>query len=95
MTTATMMDTPTMTTHGLECGTKVSWEAITHPGCYVSNTTGHLMRVSNDFNADTFKTWMSWEGSEPNWWTWISDDPKSSVEDCRMNATKWGVDWSF
>jgi hypothetical protein len=93
--TTTMSETSTTTNTGISCGTKVSFDCITQPGCYVNNSTGHLIRVSNDFDPNSYNNWFNCEGNQPWWWTCVSTDPNCSTDECRTNATSCGVDCCF
>ena len=94
MTTTTINETGTATTNSIECGTKVAFNNICHAGCYVNETTGHLIRVSADFDAAAWTNWISCEGSA-NWWTCVSTDPNCSTEECRSMANASNIHCCF
>jgi hypothetical protein len=91
MTTATATPTGTST----EIGTKIAFEDITQPGAYICNATGHLLRISETWDADAMSAWFEWTGDEPFWFTSVSSDPACSIEQCRANADDIGIGWSF
>ena len=87
--------TPTSSATSIIPGMKASFEGITQPGCWINNSTGHLIRVSEDFDASTWSGWFSCEGTETWWWTFLNEDPSWSTENCREAAAEWGITTSF
>lgn len=91
--TTTMARTSSGT--GTDCGTRLTFDCITQPGCYVDDATGHLVRVSTDFEPAAFATWFTWQGESPAWWTCVSNDPNCSTDECRKNAANCGISYDF
>jgi hypothetical protein len=65
---------------------QVPFEEITEPGCYLSNWTGHLIRVPEDAVKAGRSPVLEILGKEPMIVTKISDDPFMTLTKARMIA---------
>lgn len=99
MTTATLnpptVDNDITTETGPVYGTKIAFESIDKPGCYVSNATGHLFRVYSGFEPETWTAWFDMEGDEPFWFTYVSENPACDNETARDTAARFDIDCNF
>jgi hypothetical protein len=67
-------------------GNQICWESITQPGCYLSNQTGHLIRIPEDAVKIGNSPVLEIIGKEPMMVTHLSDDPFLAVSKARMMA---------
>ena len=81
--------------NGYGPGTRVWFENINDPGCYICNWSGHLMRVPPDGIAPGRSPLLNMVGREPLYVTKISDDPYIPVTKARMLAADWDLNVSF
>ncbi len=77
------------------CGAQVPFESINEPGCYVSNWTGHLVRVPEDAIKPGRSPLMSITGTETLFVTKISCDPFLAISKARMLAADCDVAVNF
>lgn len=76
-------------------GTRVAFENINEPGCYVCNWTGHLMRVPQDGVARGRSPLLNIIGREPLYATKLTDDPFIPVTKARMLASNYDIAVNF
>ena len=73
--------------HMLEnVGAQYRWEALTEPGTYFSNWSGHLLRVPEYALKQGFSPVIEIIGKEPMLVTKLSDDPFIPISKARMIA---------
>lgn len=70
-------------------------EAISDPGAYVCNWSGHLLRIPDDGIASGRSPVLNIVGSEPLFVTKISDNPFITITKARLLAANWDVDVNF
>ena len=75
--------------------TKVPFEAINEPGCYVCNWSGHLLRVPEDGVAPGRSPLINVIGPEPLYVTKISDNPYIPLTKARMVASNYDINVNF
>ena len=80
---------------GKGCGAQVPFDSINEPGCYVSNWTGHLVRVPEDAIKPGRSPLMSITGTETLFVTKISCDPYLTISKARMLAADFDVAVNF
>lgn len=96
MTTATPTKNQTNSTNqGCPTGTQVPFEAISEPGCYICNWSGHLLRVPADGVAPGRSPLLNIVGQEPLFVTKISDNPFVTVTKARMLASNCDINVNF
>ena len=76
-------------------GSQVPFESIHEPGCYVSNWSGHLLRIPEDALKPGRSPVMDIVGAEPLFVTKISSDPYIPVTKARMLAADCDVAVNF
>lgn len=76
-------------------GTQLPFDAISDPGCYICNWTGHLLRVPPDGVKPGRSPLMSFRAHEPLFVTKISNDPFVPLSKARMLAADCDVAVNF
>jgi len=76
-------------------GTRVKFDCIQEPGCYVCNWSGHLLRVPEDGVAPGRSPLVNIIGTEPLYVTKISDNPFIPLTKARMVACNWDINVNF
>ncbi len=76
-------------------GAQVPYASISEPGAYVSNWTGHLLRVPEDAIRSAHAPAMDIQGTRPLFVTKISDDPYITISKARMIAANCDVAIDF
>ncbi len=75
--------------------TKVPFENINEPGCYVCNWSGHLLRVPDDGVAPGRSPLINVIGTETLYVTKISDNPFIPLTKARMMASNYDINVNF
>ena len=93
------MNTGTQTTTNYDNNTpvwtKVPFDAINEPGCYICNWSGHLLRVPEDGVAPGRSPLINVIGTEPLYVTKISDNPYIPLTKARMVASNYDMNVNF
>ena len=76
-------------------GTRVPFDGINDPGCYICNWSGHLMRVPPDGVAPGRSPLLNMIGREPLFVTKVSDDPYIPVTKARLLAANYDIPVNF
>lgn len=76
-------------------GARLPFESITEPGCYLSNWTGHLIRVPEDGVKLGRSPLIEIRGKEPFFVTKLSDDPYLTLTRARMIAADLDLPVNF
>ena len=76
-------------------GTRVPFDGINDPGCYVCEWSGHLMRVPPDGVAPGRSPLLNMIGRDPLFVTKISNDPFIPVTKARLLAANHDVAVNF
>ena len=76
-------------------GATMPFEAISEPGCYVCNWSGHLCRVPQDGVAQGRSPLINIVGNEPLIVTKISDNPYITISKAKMLACNCDVHVNF
>jgi hypothetical protein len=76
-------------------GTRVPFDGINDPGCYICEWTGHMMRVPPDGVAPGRSPLLNIVGREPLFVIKISDNPYIPVTKARMLAANFDVAVNF
>ncbi len=76
-------------------GITCAFEQIEHPGCYVSVTTGQLVRVPPEALAFGRSPLIEIVGQEPWIVTKITDDPYTPLGKARMGAADLDLTVNF
>ncbi len=76
-------------------GTTIPFEAISEPGCYVCNWSGHLCRVPEDGVAPGRSPLISIIGHEQLLVTKISDNPYIPLTKAKMLACNFDLNVNF
>lgn len=77
------------------CGTQVMFENLQEPGAYLSNWSGHLIRVPGDALKPGRSPVIEILGKEPMFVTKLSDDPFVSITKARMLAADFDLPVNF
>jgi hypothetical protein len=93
MTTTNTSNEQWQNTYGT--GTRIPFENISQPGCYICNWTGHLMRVPPDGVAPGRSPLLNMVGREPLYVTKLADDPYIPVTKARMIASNYDIAVNF
>lgn len=93
MTTATQNLQTTQQCAGFS--TKIPFESITDPGCYICNWSGHLLRVPEDGVTPGRSPLVNIVGPEQLYVTKISDNPFIPVTKARMIACNLDINVNF
>ena len=78
-----------------EPGTKLPFQSITDPGCYICNWSGHLLRVPQDGVAPGRSPLLNILGREELFVTKLHNDPYIPVTKARMIAADWDTTVNF
>ena len=93
------MNTGTQTTTNYDNNTpvwtKVPFDAINEPGCYICNWSGHLLRVPEDGVAPGRSPLINVIGTDPLYVTKISDNPYIPLTKARMVACNYDINVNF
>ena len=76
-------------------GTTIPFEAISEPGCYVCNWSGHLCRVPEDGVAPGRSPVINIVGNEQLLVTKISDNPYIPLTKAKMLACNFALNVNF
>ena len=76
-------------------GAQFRFENIEEPGTYVSNWTGHLVRVPEDALKSGRSPLIEIRGKEAMFVTKLSDDPYLTLSKARMLAADLDLDVNF
>jgi hypothetical protein len=76
-------------------GTQCPFEALKEPGCYLSNWSGHLIRMPNDALKDGRSPLLEILGKETMFVTKLSSDPFISITKARMLAADLDLPVNF
>ena len=76
-------------------GTRIPFDAIHEPGCYVCTWSGHLLRMPDDAVAPGRSPTMEMLGHDPLFVTRISDNPFITVSKARLLAADCDVPVNF
>ncbi len=94
MTTGTQNSTQ-YDSHASNTGTRIPFEAISEPGCYVCNWSGHLCRVPEDGVAPGRSPLINMIGHDQLYVTKISDNPYIPLTKAKMLACNWDLNVNF
>ena len=75
--------------------TTIPFDAISDPGAYICNWSGHLLRIPEDGVASGRGPVLSIVGAEPLFVTRISDNPFITITKAKLLAANWDVDVNF
>ena len=76
-------------------GTRVQFDCIQDPGCYICNWSGHLLRVPEDGVAPGRSPLINMVGCDPLYVTKISDNPFITLTKARMIASNFDISVNF
>ena len=76
-------------------GAQIPFDAIEHPGCYVCNWSGHLLRIPGDAVKAGHSPLLSLKANEPLFVTRLCDDPYVPLSKARMLAADCDVAVNF
>lgn len=76
-------------------GTQTPYEAISEPGAYICNWSGHLLRVPEDSIKPGRSPLMSFSACEPLFVTKVSDNPFITVTKARVLAADCDLNVNF
>ncbi len=76
-------------------GSQIPFDCIREPGTYISNWTGHLIRVPEDALQLGRSPLIEIRGKEPLFVTKLSDDPFLSLSKARMLAADLDIAVNF
>lgn len=76
-------------------GSEFRFEALDQPGCYVSNWSGHLIRVPEEALKPGHSPLIEVKGREPMIITKLSNDPYLAISKARMVAADLDVSVEF
>jgi hypothetical protein len=76
-------------------GTKMPFEAIQEPGCYICNWSGHLLRVPEDGVAAGRSPLLTIVGSDPLFVTRISENPYIPLTKAKVIASNYDLNVNF
>ena len=76
-------------------GTQVPFESINEPGCYVSNWSGHLLRIPEDAIKPGRSPLINIVGTDSLFVTKICDNPYIPLSKARMLAADCDVAVNF
>ena len=79
-------------THGF---TQIAFGDVNQPGAYLSNWTGHLVRIPEDAVKQGRSPVLEILGKEPMLLTKLSDDPFCSITKARMIAADYDLPVNF
>lgn len=88
--------TQTCDTYGTpHVGTTWPFEAITEPGAYVCNWSGHLLRVPEDGVAPGRSPKINMVGQDTLYVTKISDNPYITLTKAKLLASNFDINVNF
>ncbi len=76
-------------------GTRLKFECIQEPGCYICNWSGHLLRVPEDGVAPGRSPLVNMVGCEPLYVTKIANNPFITLTKARMVASNFDISVNF
>ncbi len=76
-------------------GTRIKFEWIQEPGCYICNWSGHLLRVPEDGVAPGRSPLVNMVGCEPLYVTKIANNPFITLTKARMVASNFDISVNF
>ena len=76
-------------------GTRVRFESIQEPGCYICNWSGHLLRIPEDGVAPGRSPLVNLVGIEPLYVTKLSENPFVTLTKARMLASNFDISVNF
>ena len=76
-------------------GSQVPFESINEPGTYLSNWSGHLLRVPEDAIKPGRSPVIEIRGNEPMVVTKLSDDPFVCISKARLTAANLDQNVNF
>ena len=76
-------------------GTRICFDQISEPGCYICNWSGHLLRVPPDGIALGRSPLLNMVGSRPLYVTKVCDNPFVTVTKVRMLAADFDLAVNF
>ena len=76
-------------------GTRLPFDAIHEPGCYVCNWSGHLLRVPEDGVAAGRSPLINIIGNDPLFVTKLSDNPFITITKAKMIASNLDCSVNF
>ena len=78
-----------------DCGTCYPFDAISTPGAYICNWSGHLLRVPTDGVTPGRSPLLNIVGSEPLTVTKISDNPYITITKAKLIACNFDLNVNF
>jgi hypothetical protein len=91
MTTTKRMQEPA----GVKVRTQLRFDEISEPGCYLSNWSGHLIRVPEDAIVPGRSPVIEILGREPMIVTRLTDDPYITITKARLLAADLDLEVNF
>ena len=82
-------------THAYNVGTRIPFDSISEPGCYVCNWSGHLCRVPEDGVTAGRSPLINLVGCDQLYVTKISDNPFIPLTKAKMLACNWDLNVNF
>jgi hypothetical protein len=76
-------------------GSEFRFDHLTEPGCYVSNWSGHLVRVPEEALKPGHSPLIDIRGKEPIVLTKLSSDPYLAISKARMVAADMDISVEF
>ncbi|MFQ5590923.1 MAG: hypothetical protein ACE5HE_07165 [Phycisphaerae bacterium] len=76
-------------------GTRIKFDCIQEPGCYICNWSGHLLRVPEDGVAPGRSPLVNMVGADTLFVTKISDNPFITLTKARMLASNFDISVNF
>ncbi|MEK6675096.1 MAG: hypothetical protein AABZ47_05500 [Planctomycetota bacterium] len=95
MTTATQCRTSFESANSATIGTRIPFEGIQDPGCYICNWSGHLLRVPEDGVAPGRSPLLTIVGQDPLFVTKISDNPYMTLTKAKVVASNYDLNVNF
>ena len=90
-----MITQTSKTEHDVRSFVQIPWERVSEPGAYLSNWTGHLIRVPELGLKAGFSPVIEILGKEPMIVTKLSDDPYLPISKARMIAADLDLSVNF
>ncbi len=79
----------------LNHATTIPVDAISDPGAYICNWSGHLLRIPDDGVASGRSPVLNIVGAQPLFVTKISDNPFITITKAKLLAANWDVNINF
>lgn len=76
-------------------GTRLPFEAVQEPGCYICNWSGHLLRIPEDGVAPGRSPLLTIVGKEPLFVTKISENPYIPITKAKVMASNFDLNVNF